>query len=83
MKELGLIRLVERRVRGDMIETHKIMSDREGVKKEDFFQPQVERGDPELFRGRKVFKERAWRGWGRGGKDKMHSHKGWLTHGTS
>ena len=58
MKGLGLVRLVERRFRGDMIETHKIMSDREGVKKEDFFQPQMERGDPELFRGRKIFKER-------------------------
>lgn len=58
LEKLGLIRLVERRFRGDMIETHKIMSDREGVRKEDFFRPQVERGDPELFRGRKIFKER-------------------------
>ena len=78
LEKLGLIRLVERRFRGDMIETHKIMSDREGVRKEDFFRPQVERGDPELSRGRKIFKERPG-----GLKDKMLFHKGLLTHGTS
>ena len=59
LKKLGIIRLVERRFRGDMIETHKIMSGREGVKREDFFQAAEERGDPSLARGKKIFKKRS------------------------
>ena len=59
LKKLGIIRLVERRFRGDMIETHKIMSGREGVKREDFFQAAEERGDPNLVRGKKIFKKRS------------------------
>ena len=55
LNKLGIIRLVERRFRGDMIETHKIMSGREGVKREDFFQAAVERGDPNLVRGKNYF----------------------------
>merc|ERR1712121_377177 len=56
LKKLGIIRLVERRFRGNMIETHKILSGREGVKREDFFQAAEERGDPSLVRGKKMFK---------------------------
>ena len=59
LNKLGIIRLVERRFRGDMIETHKIMSGREGVKREDFFQAAMERGDPNLVRGKKFFKKRS------------------------
>ena len=57
LNKLGIIRLVERRFRGDMIETHKIMSGREGVKREDFFQAAVEMGDPNLVRGKKKIQD--------------------------
>ena len=56
---LGLTKLVERRFRGDMIETYKILTGKENVRKENFFQMSAERGDPELFRGLKIFKKRA------------------------
>ena len=58
LEALELTMLVESRFRGDMIETFKIMSNQEGVKRTDFFQPAVERGDPNLFRGAKVFKKK-------------------------
>ena len=38
LKALGLTKLVDRRVRGDMIETYKIISGKENVKSENFFQ---------------------------------------------
>ena len=65
LEALELTTLVERRFRGDMIETFKIMSNQEGVKRADFFQPAVERGDPNLFRGGKIFKKR-FNGYKRG-----------------
>ena len=37
LKALGLTRLVDRRVRGDMIETYKIISGKENVNRENFF----------------------------------------------
>ena len=40
-----------------MIEAHKIMSGREGVKREDFFQAAEERGDPNLVRGKKNLRQ--------------------------
>ena len=59
LKCLGLTRLVERRFRGDMIETFKILTGKVDTKTETFFQLREERGDPELFRGKKIFKKRS------------------------
>ena len=49
--KLGLTKLVERRFRGDMIETYKIITNKEGINWD-------ERGDPELNRGLVIFKKR-------------------------
>ena len=59
LKYLGLTKLVERRFRGDMIETFKILTEKVDTKPETFFQMRNERGDPELFRGKKIFKKRS------------------------
>ena len=39
LKKLGLTRLVDRRIRGDMIETYKILSGKEKVNPIKFFKP--------------------------------------------
>ena len=57
--ELGLTRLVERRFRGDMIESHKILTNKEDIDPEIFFEMRIERGDPELQRGLKIVKKRS------------------------
>ena len=59
LKKLGLTRLVERIFRGDMIKTFKILTKKVDVKARTFFQMRSERGDPELFRGKKLFKKRS------------------------
>ena len=59
---LGLTKLVERRFRGDMIETYKIVSGKENISREKFFQMATERGNPELFRGEKLYKKRSNKG---------------------
>ena len=59
LKDLGLTKLVERRFRGDMIETFKILNKNVDVKTETFFTMRSERGDPELVRGKKIFKKRS------------------------
>ena len=60
---LGLTKLVERRFRGDMIQTYKIVTGKENVNREKFFQMVSEsRGDPELLRGEKIFKKRSKNG---------------------
>ena len=45
---LGLTKLVERRYRGDMIETYKIISGKENINRENFFQMATKRGNPDL-----------------------------------
>ena len=54
----NLPKLEERRVRGDMIETYKILTGKEDTKWNRFFQMAPERGDPELARGLKLFPKR-------------------------
>ena len=45
--------------RGDMIETYKIISGKENINRENFFQMAAERGNLELLRGEKIFKQRS------------------------
>ena len=52
---LGLTTLEERRTRGDMIETYKLITNKEDINPNKFFQMSSERGDPELARGHKIF----------------------------
>ena len=54
---LGLTTLEDRRVRGDMIETYKILTGKEDVNPDTFFQMTPDRGDPELSHNLKLFKK--------------------------
>ena len=54
LKALGLTRLVDRRVRGDMIETYKIILGKENVERENFFQMATFRG---RSHSRKVYRK--------------------------
>ena len=56
--KLGLPKLVERWFRGDMIETYKLLTNKEGISRNIFFKMRKERGNPELFRGLVIFKKR-------------------------
>ena len=58
LEGLGLISLEERRVRGDMIETYKIMTGKEDVKRDIFFELAPARGDPEIARNAKIYRKR-------------------------
>ena len=58
LRELGLLRLEDRRVRGDMIETYKIISGKEDINSGLFFKMAPVRGDPETARNLKIYKER-------------------------
>ena len=59
LKELELTTLKERRVRGDMIETYKIITGKEDIDPSKFFEMnQADRGDPALARGLKISKKR-------------------------
>ena len=62
MIALGLTKLVERRFRGDMIQTYKIVTGKENVNRENFFQMVNKRGDPELLRGETIFKKGSKKG---------------------
>ena len=61
LKYLGLTTLVERRYRGDMIQTYKILSGKENIDYKFFFRRRVERDDPTLICGLKIFKKRGKR----------------------
>ena len=58
LKELGLLRLEDRRIRGNMIETYKIISGKEDINSGLFFKMAPVRGDPETVRNLKIYKER-------------------------
>ena len=58
LKKLGLTTLVERRYRGDMIETYKILTGKEKIDPSRYFDVVNERGDPELARGLKLSRDR-------------------------
>ena len=58
LESLGLISLEERRVRGDMIETYKIMTGKGDVKRDIFFELAPVRGDPEIARNAKIYRKR-------------------------
>ena len=55
LSALGLTTLEERRTRGNMIETYKLITNKEDINPNKFFQMSSERGDPELERGHKIF----------------------------
>ena len=57
LKRLKLTSLKERRDRGDMIETYKLITRKENVNPDKFFQMAVIRGDPEIHHGLKIFKK--------------------------
>ena len=61
LKRLGLTTLEERRTRGDLIEMYKIITGKEKVNVEKFFQiipPETRRGDMTLIHNKKIFKKR-------------------------
>ena len=62
LEKLKLTKLIDRRFRGDMIQTYKIITNKDDTNRETFFQMAEERGDPELRRGLKIFKKRSRRG---------------------
>ena len=61
LKQLKLTTLEERRVRGDMIETYKIITRKERVNPDNFFQMIPDREGPRT-RNKKIFKRRAQKG---------------------
>ena len=56
LEALALTTLIERRYRGDMIQTHKMLTREEDIDPTKFFQMAIERSDPALARGFKMFK---------------------------
>ncbi|CAL4089424.1 unnamed protein product [Meganyctiphanes norvegica] len=56
LEALALTTLIERRYRGDMIQTHKMLTREEDIDPTKFFQMAIERSDPALARGFKIFK---------------------------
>ena len=52
------MRLEDRRIRGDMIETYKIISGKEDINSGRFFKMAPVRGDPETARNLKIYKKR-------------------------
>ena len=56
-----LTKLIDRRFRGDMIQTYKILTNKDDTNRETFFQMAEESGGPELRRGLNFFKKRSRR----------------------
>jgi hypothetical protein len=54
---LGLTSLEDRRVRGDMIETYKLITGKEDINSDKFFTMAHVRGDPELTHNMKIYKK--------------------------
>ena len=57
LQRLGLTTLEDRRVRGDMIETYKIITGKENVNAEKIFTIAQVRGDPQLTHNKKIYKK--------------------------
>ena len=57
LQRLGLTTLEDRRVRGDMIETYKIITGKENVNAENFFTMAPVRGVPQLTHNKKIYKK--------------------------
>ena len=58
LEKLGLTSLEDRRIRGDMIETYKILTGKNDVNRDLFFEMAPIRGNPEEVRNLKIFKKR-------------------------
>ena len=58
LRRLNLTKLEERRVRGDMIETYKLLTGKEDIKPDRFFTKAEVRGDPDLTHNMKLYKHR-------------------------
>ena len=58
LKRLNLTTLEERRLRGDMIETYKLLTKKEDIDPNRFFTKVEIRGDPELRHNMRLFKLR-------------------------
>ena len=58
LKKLGLTTLEDRRERGDMIETYKIITGKEDIDPSKFFTMATVRGDPQLTHNMKIYKKR-------------------------
>ena len=56
LKRLGLTTLEDRRERGDMIETYKLITGKEDINPGKFFTMATVRGDPELTHNMKLYK---------------------------
>ena len=70
LRELVLLRMEDRRVRGDMIETYKIISGKEDVNSGLFFKMAPVRGDPETACNLKIYKKGSCQT-----KESLYSHK--------
>ena len=58
LRKLKLTSLEERRARGDMIETYKLITRKENINPDKFFKMARMRGDPEIHHGANIFKKR-------------------------
>jgi hypothetical protein len=59
LSRLNLTTLEERRTRGDRILTYKLISRKEAISPDKFFTMANVRGDPEIARGKKIYRKRS------------------------